>query len=176
MYHTLVALCFLAVINVLYYLLSSSPFWEILDVLGLYGGFLYARFGDKLPTKFFSNRTTYFALLVFMLTYIVWLMYQDKMMFRYSFVLMLLYDMAALLAVIGLSRNVQVRGRYTIIISKLSVLSYFIYLVHMKVIDVLYTVYYLDNILISIATTMFVACFVQFIYNCIQDNIVKRQI
>lgn len=172
---TLLALGFVASVNMLYFMQSSSPFWEILDVLGLYGGFMYARYGNNLPVSLFSNRSMFMTMLVFLLTYFLWVLCHGNMMFRYSFMLMLIYDIAALLAVVFLSRKLHVSGRAKTIISKLSALSYFIYLVHMKAIDVLYTVYGLDNLLLSITVTVLVAGLVQFLYKPFQYYIVERK-
>lgn len=137
-----------------------------LDVIGLYLGYLYARY-NRMHKKWLNSRMLcVVGIIALNVAYYAFVQYSDVIMFRYNLMLLLTIDLASLVLVIHFATNSALAKKgVSTCLKFLASLSYFVYLVHMKVIDILKVAFDIDNILITIVATFSISVMVMSLYD-----------
>ena len=145
--------------------------YYIIDIQGILAGLLYARYEQHINIQLQKKHIIIVSTLIFIVFFIFDIVYSNTLEGRYNKIISLIYSLSILPLVTTISKhNLKLR-----IATFLGGISYFIYLLHVKVSCIINNIYGTNNLGISILFTFIVSCVLYYINHIISRSINKKQ-
>lgn len=148
----------------------TPPTWYVIDTSGLMCGLFVAEF-EPVVERYLTKKKTVISLLsVFALTTVSDIVFQDLFLGRYLKMLTIMYSITACMLVCSASFKATIKC--TKVATYLGGLSFFVYLVHIKISNLVNI--YCPNAILALTASLFAAVILYKVYNfmSIRKNII----